>query len=82
MSRIPSRYAIHLMLAGGHQEVIHFRSLEAFQQWYGGVLTVAAPEAFVNVPISDLEAEYLVVRAGSVLGLRVEPLYSALEEED
>jgi hypothetical protein len=81
MSRQPSRYAIHLMLAGGHQEVVHFRSLEAFQQWYGGVLTAAAPEAFVNVPINDLQGEYLVLRAGSVIGLRVEPVYGTLEDE-
>ncbi len=78
MSRIPSRYAIHLMLSGGHQEVVPFPSLEEFQKWYGGVLTSAAADAFINVPISDLEGEYLVVRAGSVIGIRVEPLYSAL----
>lgn len=81
MSRVPRRFNIHLLLSSGHHELVSFPTLEAFQQWYGTVLNGAAPEAFVNVPISDLEAEYLVVRAGSVLGLRVEPLYSALEED-
>jgi hypothetical protein len=34
MSRVPRRYAIHLILSGGHEEVVHFPTLEAFQQWY------------------------------------------------
>ncbi|MEB3166659.1 MAG: hypothetical protein VKO65_08310 [Cyanobacteriota bacterium] len=79
MPRQPNRYAIHLMLAGGHHQVVHFRTLEEFQNWYGGVLTVAATDTFVNVPINDLDSEYLVVRAGSVLGLRVEPVYSTMD---
>jgi hypothetical protein len=80
MSRVPRRYAIHLLLNGGHREVVHFQTLDDFQKWYGGVLTTAAPEAFVNVPISELEGEYLVLRAGSVLGLRVEPLYATIDD--
>jgi len=80
MSRIPRRYAIHLLLKGGHQEVVHFQNLEDFQKWYGGVLTTAASEAFVNVPISELDGEYLVLRAGSVIGLRVEPLFATLDD--
>jgi len=83
MPRVPRRYAIHLLLSSGHEEVVHFASLEAFQQWYGGVLTAAsAPDAFVSVPISNLEGEYLVLRAGSVIGIRVEPIFSALGEEE
>jgi hypothetical protein len=80
MSRVPRRYAIRLLLKGGHHEVVHFQTLEDFQKWYGGVLTTAAPEAFVNVPISELDGEYLVLRAGSVIGLRVEPLFATLDD--
>ena len=40
----------------------------------------STPKEFVNVPISELEGEYLVLRAGSVLGLRVEPLYATLDD--
>jgi hypothetical protein len=55
---------------------VHFATLDAFQQWYTGTLHGAAsPEAFVNVPISELEGEYLLVRASAVVGIRVEPLY-------
>jgi hypothetical protein len=76
MPRVPRRYAIHLSLSGGQNEMVHFSTLEAFQQWYGSVLhAAAAPDAFVNVPIGDLEGEYLLIRANALIGIRVEPLY-------
>ena len=80
MPRIPRRFHIHLMLQGGHQHVVDFRSLDEFQKWYSGVLTAAAPDAFVTVPHPDLELEYMVVRAGSVIGIRVEPVFASLQE--
>ena len=79
MGRTPRRYAIHLHLSGGQSEVVHFADLEAFQQWYGGVLTASAPEAFVNVPISEMEGEYLVLRPSAVIAIRVEPQFNALD---
>lgn len=80
MARTPRRYAIHLHLSGGQSETVSFPTLDAFQQWYGGVLTASAPDAFVNVPLSDMDGEYLVVRPSSVIGIRVEPKYNALDE--
>ena len=80
MPRIPRRFHIHLMLEGGHEQVVEFRTLDDFQKWYGGVLTSAAPDAFVNVPLEDLELEYLVVRASSVIGIRVEPIFASLQD--
>jgi hypothetical protein len=80
MSRVPRRFHIHLMLEGGHVQVVEFRTLEDFQKWYGGVLTTAAPEAFVNVPLEDLELEYLVLRASSVIAIRVEPIFANLQD--
>lgn len=59
---------------------MHFHSLDDFQAWYGGVLNAAALDTFVNVPISDLTSEFLVLRAGSVQAIRVEPLYGALDD--
>ena len=71
----------HLILSGGHREIVHFDSLEAFQNWYAGVLNAAQPlEAFVNVPISQLEGEYLLLRAGSIIGLRIEPIFAAQDD--
>jgi len=81
MSRTPRRYAIHLHLSGGQTESVHFSSLEAFQQWYGGVLTAAASDTFVNVPISDLEGEYLVLRPSALIAIRVEPKFNAIDDE-
>lgn len=77
MTRTPRRYEIHLMLSGAHTQVVEFPTLQAFQDWYSTVLTAAAPEAFVSVPLADLEQEYLVLRAGSVIGIRVEPIFGS-----
>ena len=82
MSPIPRSYAVHLHLSGGQSETVMFATLEAFQQWYGGVLTAASTDAFVNVPIAELEGEYLVVRPSAVIGIRVEPKYSAMDDSD
>ena len=67
-------------MSGGQTETVNFPTLEAFQQWYGGVLTASAPDTFVNVPIGDLEGEYLVVRPSGVIGIHVEPKFNALDE--
>jgi hypothetical protein len=80
MPRVPRRFHIHLMLEGGHEQVVEFRTLDDFQKWYGGVLTSAAPDAFVNVPLEDLELEYLVLRASSVIAIRVEPLFASIQD--
>jgi hypothetical protein len=80
MPRVPRRFHIHLMLEGGHEQVVEFRTLDDFQKWYGGVLTSAAPDAFVNVPLEDLEQEYLVLRASSVIAIRVEPLFASVQD--
>ncbi|MEB3307096.1 MAG: hypothetical protein VKK98_02980 [Cyanobacteriota bacterium] len=79
MPRTPRRYAVHLLLSGGQTESVHFPTLESFQQWYGGVLTPAGSDTFVNVPINELEGEYLVVRPSSVIGIRVEPQYGSAD---
>ena len=81
MARTPSRYAIHLLLAGGHVQVVHFASLDAYQQWYGSVLNAGSADAFINVPIAELPGEYLVIRPSAVQGIRVEPVYGALEDD-
>ncbi len=81
MPRVPRRYAIHLLLSSGKEEIVNFATLEAFQQWYTSALhSGASADAFVNVPIGDLEGEYLLVRAGSVIGVRVEPIFGTLED--
>jgi hypothetical protein len=34
----------------------------------------------VNVPLEDLELEYLVLRASSVIAIRVEPLFASVQD--
>ena len=80
MARTPRRYAIHLFLTGGHHQEVHFNTLEDFQNWYGGVLNAATLDTFVNVPISDLTSEFLVLRAAAFSTIRVEPIYGALDD--
>ena len=77
MPRTPRRYAVQLHLSGGQTESVHFPTLEAFQQWYGGVLTAATSDTFVNVPLADLEGDYLVVRPSSVIGIREEAQFGS-----
>lgn len=81
MSSHPRRYAVHLHMSGGQTETVMFPSLQTFQQWYGDVLTASASDTFVNVPISELEGEYLVVRPSAVVGIRVEPRFNPLDDE-
>ena len=80
MSRTPRRYAVHLHLVGGQTERVHFPKLETFQQWYQRIVNAEGQGGFVDVPISDLEGEYLVVRREAVIGVRVEPQFSSVED--
>ena len=80
MSRTPRRYGVHLHLAGGQTERVFFARLELFQEWYLGLVNAEGQGGFVNVPISDLEGEYLVVRPEAVIGVRVEPQFSSVDD--
>ena len=80
MPRTPRRYAVSLHLIGGQTERVHFSTLEQFQQWYQGLVSAGAESGFVNVPLGDLEGEYLVVRPDAVIGLRVEPQFTSIDD--
>ena len=80
MNRTPRRYRISLHLSGGQSEVVHFSSLNQFQDWYQGLVNASAEGAFVNVPLSDLDGEFLVVRPDAVIGMRVEPQYALIDD--
>ncbi|HGY5537018.1 MAG: hypothetical protein AB8A40_06560 [Prochlorococcus sp.] len=80
MTRTPRRYAVYLHLSGGQTEEVHFSTLEMFQQWYQGIVNASGSVGFVNVPLSELDGEYLVVRPEAVIGVRVEPQFAALDD--
>ena len=80
MSRTPRHYAVHLHLVGGQTERVIFPQLEQSQEWYQGVVNAEGQGGFVNVPMSDLDGEYMVVRPEAVIGLRVEPQFSSVDD--
>ncbi|MEG4999241.1 MULTISPECIES: hypothetical protein [unclassified Microcoleus] len=77
MPRTPSEYSVHLLLEGGHREEIRFATLQDFQQWYKTLVPKQDSSEFVNVPIKNVQGEYMVIRPSSILGIRVEPLFSS-----
>lgn len=78
MARTPSEYSVHLLLEGGHREEIRFATLQDFQLWYSKTLVPKQDSSeFLNVPIKNIQGEYMVVRPTSVVGIRVEPIFSS-----
>jgi hypothetical protein len=77
MPRTPSEYSVHLLLDGGHREEIRFSTLADFQQWYKTLVPKQDSSEFVNVPIKNIQGEYMVVRPSSILAIRVEPVFSS-----
>ncbi len=81
MARTPSEYSVHLLLSGGHREEVRFATLQDFQLWYSKTL-VPKQESneFLNVPIKNIQGEYMVIRPTSVEAIRVEPIFSSSVE--
>ncbi|NET02126.1 MAG: hypothetical protein F6K62_15875 [Sphaerospermopsis sp. SIO1G2] len=78
MPRTPNEYAVHLLLESGHREEVRFPTFQDFQKWYTGVLTPKYDsQEFINVPIKNIQGEYLVVRPSKILGIRVEPVFNS-----
>ena len=76
MPRKPDEYAVYLLIAGGHREEIRFTNVQEFQKWYSSELMAKSnSEDFINVPIKNIQGEYMVLRPRSVLGIRVEPVF-------
>ena len=81
MARTPSEYSVHLLLSGGHREEVRFATLQDFQLWYSKTL-VPKQESneFLNVPIKNIQGEYMVIRPTSIEAIRVEPIFSSSVE--
>ncbi len=76
MPRKPDEYAVHLLISGGHREEVRFNTVQDFQKWYSGELIAKSDsEDFINIPIKNIQGEYMVVRPTSVLAIRVEPVF-------
>ncbi len=83
MPRTPSEFAVHIMMDGGHREEVRFPTIQDFQKWYSGeLMPKAASDDFINVPIKNIQGEYMVLRPSKVIALRVEPIFSSSVERD
>ncbi|NJL10243.1 MAG: hypothetical protein HC908_08940 [Calothrix sp. SM1_7_51] len=81
MARTPNEYAVHLMIEGGHREEVRFPTIQEFQKWYSGELVPkSSSNDFINVPIKNIQGEYMVVRPAQILAIRVEPIFTSSVE--
>lgn len=76
MPRKPDEYAIQLFISGGHKEEVRFNTVQEFQKWYSTELMAKSESKdFINVPIKNIQGEYMVIRPASVMAIRVEPVF-------
>jgi hypothetical protein len=76
MPRKPDEYAVHLFLLSGHREEVRFTTIQDFQKWYGGELVPKSESSdFINIPIKNIQGEYMVIRPSSIVAIRVEPVF-------
>ncbi|MDJ0579382.1 MAG: hypothetical protein AB4060_17170 [Crocosphaera sp.] len=76
MPRKPDEYAVFLFLSSGHREEVRFSQIQDFQKWYSGeIVPNFDSEQFINVPIKNIQGEYMVVRPSSIMAIRVEPVF-------
>lgn len=76
MARKADEYAVHILISGGHREEVRFQTVQEFQKWYSTELMAKHDsKEFVNVPIKNIQGEYMVLRPNSVLAIRVEPVF-------
>ncbi|MFM5898768.1 MAG: hypothetical protein ACKO8W_14940 [Dolichospermum sp.] len=81
MPRTASEYAVFLLLDGGHREEVRFPTIQEFQRWYSGELVPkSTSDDFINVPIKNVQGEYMVIRPSKILGIRVEPVFNSRME--
>lgn len=81
MPRQPDEYAVHLFLSGGHKEEVRFSTIQEFQKWYSNQLVPKCDsDEFINVPIKNIQGEYMVLRPNSVLAIKVEPIFQGSVE--
>ncbi len=83
MPRKADEYAVYLFLTSGHREEIRFLNIQEFQKWYSSELVPKHDsQEFINVPIKNIQGEYMVVRPSSVVAIRVEPIFFGSVERE
>jgi hypothetical protein len=80
-ARTPTEYAVHFLIQGGHREEVRFATIQDFQKWYSGeLMPKASDDGFISIPIKNIQGEFMVLRPSSVMGIRVEPVFSSSVE--
>ncbi|HAC62737.1 MAG TPA: hypothetical protein DCF68_04185 [Cyanothece sp. UBA12306] len=83
MPRTPDEYAVYLLLSSGHREEVRFPKIQEFQKWYSGELVPKGDSnEFINVPIKNIQGEYMVIRPSSIMAIRVEPVFFGSVERE
>jgi hypothetical protein len=76
MPRKADEIAVFLYLSSGHREEVRFNTIQDFQKWYSmDIVPKAESTDFINVPIKNIQGEYMVVRPSSIMAIRVEPVF-------
>jgi hypothetical protein len=76
MPRKADEFSVFLYLASGHREEVRFNTIQEFQKWYSmDIVPKADSTDFINVPIKNIQGEYMVVRPSSIMAIRVEPVF-------
>ncbi|ARI80310.1 hypothetical protein BH695_1029 [Microcystis aeruginosa PCC 7806SL] len=51
-------------------------TIQEFQKWYSNELVPKADSRdFINIPIRNIQGEYMVLRPASIVAIRVEPVF-------
>jgi hypothetical protein len=83
MARKPDEYTVHILISNGHKEEVRFPTIQEFQRWYSGELIPKADSKdFINVPIKNIQGEYMVVRPANIVCIRVEPIFFGSVDRD
>ncbi|WP_017293591.1 hypothetical protein [Geminocystis herdmanii] len=83
MARKLDEYTVHILISNGHKEEVRFPTIQEFQKWYSGELIPKADSKdFINVPIKNIQGEYMVVRPANIVCIRVEPVFFGSVDRD
>jgi len=80
MPRVPSEFAMHIYLNGGHHQTIRMTNYKDINDIVQVVfMQPNVGNDYLNIPM-QLEGEYMIVRPSCISAIHVEPIFgSSLE---
>jgi hypothetical protein len=68
-------------MESGHREEVRFPTIQDFQKWYSNELTPKSDSHdFINIPLKNIQGEYMLVRPSRIVAIRVEPVFNSSVE--